>query len=125
MEQRTATPRFPQSRLYPHLPRSVRHHLPHRATRPALHGARDRSARVRQRATGSCQPRATPHIALPCVLHASQDRSWNPWKGAYAWRHRWRVTAAAAPRAFPDRNARSPRYCPAWRSGTPGARRSF
>src|SRR5439155_11519071 len=69
-----------------------------------------------------CQPQATHRIALLYVLLASRDRSWDPWKDAYAWRHRRRViVAVGAPLAFPGNIALSQRYRPAWQSGTPGA----
>ena len=52
-----------------------------------------------------------------------QDRFSSPWKDACASRHQRRViVVAAAPLAFPGNTARSPRYRPAWRSGTPAAR---
>src|SRR6266550_1876973 len=123
MEQATTIPRLPQPHLLPPRQRSEKRHRPRRATRLASPEARDRNAPVRRRATAFFQPQARPHIAPRYVSPVSRYTSLNPWKAACVSPHPRRVTAVvAAPPVFPGNTVRSPRYHPAWHSGTPGAR---
>src|SRR6266699_5505445 len=123
MEQTTPIARLPRPRLPPPRPRLARHHRRHRATRLPLPEALDRNAPVRRRATAFFQPQARPHIAPRYVSPVSRYTSLNPWKAACVSPHPRRVTAVvAAPPVFPGNTVRSPRYHPAWHSGTPAAR---